>query len=99
MFDIILNVYINISVYNMYIELAFLWLPCWREAEEWLGVKATNMQESRRVKIQKNKQVPRKTVAYHKGMIHNTQGKALSRASSCRNQRTELNDERHSTQQ
>lgn len=45
----------------MYFELAFLWLPCWREAEKWLRVKAMNMQESGRVKIQKEKQVPRKT--------------------------------------
>jgi len=51
----------------MYIELVFLWSLCWREAEEWLGVKTISVQESGMVNMQKKKQMPRKTVVYHKG--------------------------------
>lgn len=58
----------------MYIELVFLWLLCGQEAEEWLGLKTINVQETGRVKIQKKKQVPKKTVAHHKGMIPMKQG-------------------------
>lgn len=90
-------------MYNMYIYLVFLWLLCWREAEEWLGVKAINVQQSGRVKIQKKKQVPRKTVACHKGMIPSKDHMALEVKQqgkliiAYRNQRKELNEEEKGT--
>lgn len=73
MFENIYNVYININVYNMYIELVFLWLLCWQEAEEWLGGKRHKWG----VKIQKKKQVPRKTATYHAGTIPSKDHMAL----------------------